>query len=63
MLSFTQNSQFNATSNNQLDFEPLVISNRSPQPLPLSQNPQKKITKTVSHSNSRSKSKQGTKQT
>lgn len=47
MLSFTQHQKTTQYNINQLDFQPLVISNKNPSALPLANNPQKKITKTI----------------
>ena len=47
MLSFTQHQKQGLYNINQLDFQPLVISNKAASPLPLTKNPQKKITRTV----------------
>jgi hypothetical protein len=47
MLSFTHKSKNSTYNINQLDFQPLIISNKEPSPLPLSKNPQKKISKTI----------------
>ena len=47
MLGFTHSSKTNFYNINQLDFEPLVISNKPP--LPITKNPQKKIVKAVSN--------------
>lgn len=56
MLSFTQKQPNQATSSNELDFQPLVISNRPPPPFPSAQ--QKIITKTVTNTRNKDKSRQ-----
>ena len=47
MLSFTQHQKTSQYNINQLDFQPLVISNKNAPSLPLAKNPQKKIARTI----------------
>ena len=61
MLSFTHNSKSSTYNINQLDFQPLIISNKEPSPLPLTKNPQKKISKTVTQSRNSEFSRQNVK--
>ena len=63
MLSFTHNEQSRNADLHQLDFQPLVISNKPQGQGPFPQQPQKKITKTFNKSNSKERNNQKSRQT
>lgn len=58
MLGFTHNSKSSSYNINQLDFQPLVITNKEPSALPFSKNPQKKISKVITQAQNNDRSRQ-----
>ena len=63
MLSFTHNEHSRTGDLDQLDFQPLVISNKPQGQGPFPRQPQKKIAKTFNRSNSRDRVNQKSRQT
>lgn len=57
MLSFTQHQKNSTHDINQLDYEPLIISNKPLMVQPLQKNTQKKISKTITKDFGRQTSK------
>lgn len=57
MLSFTQHQKNSIHDINQLDYEPLIISNKPLMVQPLQKNTQKKISKTITKDFGRQTSK------